>query len=323
MLTGYNSRPRQRLYWSKDDDISCPLISKSMSRKTFEIIEKLIHFADNNNLPAGDKLAKVRPLRNRVNVSLQQFGVFAKDPAIDEQMVPYFGRHSAKIFIRGKPVRYGYKNWVLASSDGYPYKFETYTGACDTKDSSKPLGLQVVSAFLSIVENPACHCVYFDNCFTSYYLLRDLCQKNFRALGTIREGRTMKYPLRPSISIEKEELGFFDHRSDDYMSIAQWKDNKVVYLGLNFSNIEPTKMVKRYSQREEKEISWVQPFCFYQYNHGTGGVDQLDRFISKYRPKQSNKGVVLAAVCGLNRDANSGCVEAPCHRGKLSAFRFF
>ena len=154
-----------------------------MSRKRFEDVKKLIHFADNNNLPAGNKLAIIRPLQDRVNASLQQLGVFAKDLAIDEQMVPYFGRHSAKMFICGKLIRFGDKNWVLASSDGYPYKFETYTGAYDTKDSSKPLGPQVESALLSIVENPACHCVYFDNFFTSYYLLRDLHKKNFRALG--------------------------------------------------------------------------------------------------------------------------------------------
>ena len=81
-----------------------------MSRKRFGDIKKLIHFADNNNLPAGDKLAKIQPLKDRVIASLQQFGVFAKDLAIDEQMVSYFGRHSAKIFICGKPIRFGYKN---------------------------------------------------------------------------------------------------------------------------------------------------------------------------------------------------------------------
>ena len=59
LLTGYNSRPRKRLHWSKDDNISCPLISRSMSRKRFEEIKKLIHFADNNNLPVEDKLAKI------------------------------------------------------------------------------------------------------------------------------------------------------------------------------------------------------------------------------------------------------------------------
>ena len=79
--------------------------------------------------------------------------MFAKDLAIDEQMVLYFGRYSAKMFIFGKPNRFGNKNWVLASSDGYPNKFETYTGACDTKDSSKPLGPQFVFVLLLIVKN--------------------------------------------------------------------------------------------------------------------------------------------------------------------------
>ena len=60
---------------------------------------------------------------------------------------------SPLMLICGKPIRFGNKIWVLESSDGYPNKFETYTGACDTKDSSKPLGPQVASAFLSIVEN--------------------------------------------------------------------------------------------------------------------------------------------------------------------------
>ena len=167
-------------------------------------------------------------------------------------MVPYFGRHSAKMFIRGKPIRFGYKNWILVSSDGYPYKFETYTKACDTKNSSKSPGPQVVSVLLSVVENPACHCVCFDNFFTSYFLLRDLHEKDFRALGTICEYRAMKCPLRPSKKVEKEERGLFDHRSENYVSIVPWMDNKVVYLGSNFSNTEPTKMIKRYISMKRK-----------------------------------------------------------------------
>ena len=159
-------------------------------------------------------------------------------------MVLYFGRHCAKMFIDGKPIRFAYINWVLASSDGYPYKFETYTGQCDTKDSSKPLGSQVVSALLSIVENPACHCVYFDNFFTSFYLLRYLHEKNFRALGTIREGRTKKYPLQPSKSVEKEGCGFFDHRSDDYVSIVQWKDNVKRKRSFVFNRSASTNTIK-------------------------------------------------------------------------------
>ena len=43
-------------------------------------------------------------------------------------------------------------------------------------------------------------------------------------------------------------------------------------------------MAKCYSQRDKKKIHCVQPFCFYQYNQGMGGVDLLDRFISQYGP---------------------------------------
>ena len=48
-----------------------------------------------------------------------KFGVFSKDLSIDEQMVLYFGRHSSKMFIRRKPIRFGYKIWGLASSYSY------------------------------------------------------------------------------------------------------------------------------------------------------------------------------------------------------------
>ena len=65
-------------------------MSNSMLRKRFEDIKKYIRFANHNNPPAGDKPAQIRPLHDRVNTSLQQFGVFAKDLIIDEQMLPHF-----------------------------------------------------------------------------------------------------------------------------------------------------------------------------------------------------------------------------------------
>ena len=99
----------------------------------------------------------------------------------------------------------------------------------------------------------------------------------------------MKWPLRSSQSVEKEKIGFFDYRSDDCVSIVQWKDNNIVYMGSNVCNIAPTKMLKRHSQRERKRIECAQSFCFYLYTQGMGGVDLLDRFISQYRPTIQGK----------------------------------
>ena len=42
--------------------------------------------------------------------------------SIDEMMIPYYGRHGTKQFIRGEDIRYGYKmwaHWAITSSIGY------------------------------------------------------------------------------------------------------------------------------------------------------------------------------------------------------------
>ena len=60
----------------------------------------------------------------------------------------------------------------------------------------------------------------------------------------MREIRTIKYPLKTSNIVEKKEnRDFFDCRLNDYVSIVQWKNSKVIYIDSSFSNIEPTKLV--------------------------------------------------------------------------------
>ncbi|KAJ8912152.1 hypothetical protein NQ315_006116 [Exocentrus adspersus] len=33
-------------------------------------------------------------------------------------MIPYYGKHYAKQYIKGKPIRFGFKNWALCTSNG-------------------------------------------------------------------------------------------------------------------------------------------------------------------------------------------------------------
>ena len=106
-------------------------------------------------------------------------------------MMPYLGRPWCKMFNRDKPIRFGYKNWVLASSCVYAFKFETYVGALEMR-RDQPLSPYIVLNLLSIIKNLLRHCVCFDNFFTSYQLLVDLKEKQFRGLGAIGENRLMK-----------------------------------------------------------------------------------------------------------------------------------
>ena len=54
------------------------------------------------------------------HVVWQQYDVLHDLLSIDESMMPYYGSHSCKMFIKGKPIRFGYKLWCLCESDGYP-----------------------------------------------------------------------------------------------------------------------------------------------------------------------------------------------------------
>ncbi len=75
--------------------------------------------------------------------------------SIDESMIPFFGRHPAKQFIRGKPVRCGYKAWVAADSNGYAFHISVYQGkggAKDKSDTSYGLGGKVVLDVLDVVQ---------------------------------------------------------------------------------------------------------------------------------------------------------------------------
>lgn len=153
--------------------MSTTCVSNAMSRNRYYEIKKYLHFADNSNLDKCDKMFKVRPLITKLNKKFQQFGIFHSNLSIDEAMVKYFGHHSSKQFIRGKPVRFGYKDWMLCSSTGYCYSFDVYCGAKPSSTSGDqkpnlPLGSRVVLQLLECVEHPTDHVVFFDNYFTSH-----------------------------------------------------------------------------------------------------------------------------------------------------------
>ncbi|KAH7980826.1 hypothetical protein HPB49_019490 [Dermacentor silvarum] len=172
-------------------------------------------------------MAKVRPLLRLVNRSLQQFGIFSKNLSVDEQMVPYFGRHSCKMFIKGKPIRFGYKQWILCSSSGYPFNIDIYCGKTEGESTNVPLGTRVVLNALKCVDVPTNHVIFMDNFFTSHALLQELKERGFRATGTVREVRLKKCPLPDSKELASQARGSFDFMCDGDVLAVKWNDNRI------------------------------------------------------------------------------------------------
>ena len=103
----------------------------------------------------------------------QQFSIIDEFISIDESMVSYRGLHSTRKFIKNKPIRFGYKVWMLCGSTGFPYNFAIYSG----KESDREGPLR--SCVCQKNANKASHVVFFDKLFTNYQLLSDLQSKPF------------------------------------------------------------------------------------------------------------------------------------------------
>ena len=90
-----------------------------MNRDRFDEILWYIHLAGNENLAAGDKLVKIRPFYEMMNEWFLKSFELEENLCVDEAMIPYYGKHSAKQYIIGKPIKSGYKLWCLNSRLGY------------------------------------------------------------------------------------------------------------------------------------------------------------------------------------------------------------
>ena len=102
ILSGYHTLPQQDMYWSRSDDCNVELVQIIMTRSRFREIKKYLHVCDNDALDETNRFAKIQPLIDVINKKYLQFGVFSFNLSIDEEMIPYFGRHSAKMCIKSK-----------------------------------------------------------------------------------------------------------------------------------------------------------------------------------------------------------------------------
>ena len=170
-----------------------------------------------------------------------RFGVFSEHLSIDEQMVPYYGHFSTKMYMQNKPVKFDMKIWFLASAQGYPFSFNVHTGK--DMSSSEPLGQRVVNKLTAVLENYSNYAIFFDNFFSSTAFCRDLARKGLRCTGTIRQNRTQNCPLTLPAVMKKNERGVFETYSNGEVVLCQWNDNKPVCIVSNFEGTEPTNTV--------------------------------------------------------------------------------
>lgn len=291
LYSGYVVVPRRYMYWENASDCGMPIVFNSLSRDRFTYIMSYLHCCDNSNLNANDKFAKIRPLFDMLNEIFLAFAPHEENHSIDEGMVPYYGGHPCKQYIRGKPIRWGYKFWVGATRLGYILWFLPYQGQSGVDMSNYNmlgLGASVVLQYSDVLrktDSQAPFHLFFDNFFTSVPLIDELRVRGFKATGTIRENRLSKCPLPKNKELQKSERGTYKYKSapKEDILICKWNDNSVVTVASNALKATPTIKTRRFSQQQKKYIQIDQPAAIKIYNENMGGVDRSDQNIGLYR----------------------------------------
>ncbi|XP_066253025.1 piggyBac transposable element-derived protein 2-like [Euwallacea similis] len=286
LLSGYSKCPKKHMYWNNSDDVP-KILYNSICLNRFEFILPHLHFNDNFLIDKTDKLYKLRPLIEHLNKSFKEHGGLEEHISIDEDMISYYGKHYAKQFIKGKPTRFGYKNWALCTNTEYCVTFEIYTDKSGTEHVKRfGLGGDVVMNLLknAMIGHNLDYKIYFDNYFTTLVLLRHLAKMKICVLGTVHENKMVRCPFPDKKKWSTKPRGSYKFLASESVLIVKWKDNKVVSVASNFSDNTIVK-TSRWCRETKLKKQIDQPLMVAIYNAGMGGVDKMDNLVAVYRTR--------------------------------------
>lgn len=218
ILMGCLSYPRVSLYW--EPKFCIPLIAENMTLKRFFKLRTNFHVVDNNKHDSNDKdrFWKVRPIYNCFRNRCKEL-VLEPKLCIDEQIIPFKGQISAKVFMQNKPSRWGIKSFMLFGESGLEYDFLLYQGSTtEVNDQYTEFG-KTESIVMHLCDRIDVQniCLFFDNYFTTFRLLEWLRNKQIYAVGTIRENRFSKPPFLADKEIRKNY-----ERVSNFNKVVRW-----------------------------------------------------------------------------------------------------
>jgi len=286
LLSGYVDVPRWRMLWEVGSETYNPAVAQAMRRNRFDTIKHYLHCSDNSQLTPGDKFAKVRPLMSMLNERFLNVAQLEEHLCVDESMVPYYGRHGAKQFLKGKPIRFGYKFWCLCTRLGYVIQCEPYQGAgYMTYDKDLGLGASVVLDIVSELPQGCGFKLFGDRFFSSLKLVDQLKKKGIGYTGTVMSNRVERCPLSSSKEMTKKPRGSYDYLLDTTTDtlVVVWNDSCPVHLVSNVYGVNPVQACTRWISTTKKKESISQPSVVHMYNKYMGGVDRMDQNVGNYR----------------------------------------
>uniref|UniRef100_A0A3B5AKH3 PiggyBac transposable element-derived protein 4-like n=1 Tax=Stegastes partitus TaxID=144197 RepID=A0A3B5AKH3_9TELE len=288
-------------YWRQGRLYSFPYPKSVITGKKFLSILHALHLSSpeddaENEKAKGtatfDRLGKIKPMYTEIrNVCRNNYHP-GQHISIDERMVASKARTIFKQYLKNKPVRWGFKLFVLAdSASGYTWDFFVYEGK-NMQPSKKGLSYDSVVNLLNTNLLGTGYKLYVDNFYTSPALFRDLREKNISACGTIRSN-VQGYPRTANNALDpKSPRGSIRWLREDSLVFVQWKDTRDVSMCSTMHTAHGKETVQRNVKDNAGQWTMIDvpiPPAIKDYNRHMGGVDLSDALIGYYEVLHKTK----------------------------------
>jgi len=290
LYTGILKKPNYRDYWAESILFSTPGFTKIFSRDHFLDLKRNLHFVDEKYANPSDPLYKIRPLIDKVIQSSQKLYSPKQFLTIDECMIRFSGRSQFKVYMPLKPIKYGFKAYLLTeATSGYVLQWKLHEAAKSTQKKLSPLK-QII---YSLIENyqELGHVLCMDRFYTTLAIAKDLPEKGFGCIGAIMANRLS---LTSEMKKELETLAMHESLFYIYKSslvLSCWKDSKIVQVISTYGQDYYSSISRNAKDKEgkhtKKEVNC--PLNIQTYTKYARGVDYFDQMISYYEIKHKSR----------------------------------
>ena len=278
LYMGIISKPTIHEYWTKSYLFGTPGFRSIMSRDRFYQILKYFKLYKDNEINNQDPTYKFSSLMKNIIDNSQSLYIPDRNLTIDEAMVKFSGRSKMKVYMPLKPIKYGFKIFLLCESKtGFVLKWIMYTGRnSENVYSNKNVVLRLLEGY----EGEG-YSVYMDRFYTSPNILLALRKKLIGASGTVMKNR-LNLPKEYFELIEKLQFSECVFISRKNLILTCWKDSKIVYHLSNCGNTNISETTRR-TKKSKNPIETISiPQTIKEYNFNSKGVDLFDQLSSYY-----------------------------------------
>ena len=289
ILMGVINKPRIWMYWSKDALYSTPLFSQLMSRNRFLVLNKFLHFQDNQDPtynpldPNRDRLFKIRDIMDMLKERFKSVYYPPENITVDESLVLFKGRLHFKQYIRTKRSRFGIKFYELSTSDGILLDFILYQGNIEPSLVQPPgenwlqterIPLTLIDPFLD-----KGHTLTIDNFYTTPRLAKYLLDRKTKTVGTIKPNRKLFPKDFPKNTDIPKGSAVFKHHSNILAIKYRAAQNKAAGKPkvVHVLSTKHNTTMKNTGRRDHEGNVIQKPEAIIYYNKNMGGVDKIDQ----------------------------------------------